>query len=98
MVIFTYHNKGIEKTANNELYALYSSPNTIQVINSRRMRWAGHVARMRERSGSYRVLVGKCEGRKPHGRPRRRRDDKTETDIRKVERGGGKGMGWIGLA
>jgi len=49
---------------------LYSSLNIVQVINSRRMRWTGQVARMGERSGAYRVLVGKPEGKKPFGRPR----------------------------
>jgi hypothetical protein len=48
---------------NKELYALYSSPNIIPVIKSRRLRWAGHVARMGERRGAYRALVGKPEGR-----------------------------------
>ena len=54
---------------NEELYALYFSPN-IQVIKSRRLRWAGHVASMGESRGAYRALVGKLEGRKPLGRPR----------------------------
>ena len=55
-----------------ELNDLYSSPNIVRVIKSRRMRWAGHVARMDEERGVYRVLVGKPEGRRPLGRPRRR--------------------------
>ena len=58
--------------ANEELNDLYCSPNIVQVIKWRRMRWAGHVARMGEESGVYRVLVGKPEGRRPLGRPRRR--------------------------
>jgi hypothetical protein len=57
---------------NKALYALYSSPNIIRVTKSRRLRWAGHVARMREKKGAYRALVGKPEGRRPFGRPRRR--------------------------
>ena len=57
---------------NKELYALYSSPNIIRVIKSRRLRWEGHVARMGERRGAYRVLVEKPEGRRPLRRPRRR--------------------------
>jgi len=57
---------------NEELSDLYSSPNIVRVIKSRRMRWAGHVARMGEERGVYRVLVGKPEGRRPLGRPRRR--------------------------
>ena len=52
-----------------ELYALYSSPNITGVIKSRRLRWAGHVARMGEGRGAYRILVGKPEGRGPLGRP-----------------------------
>jgi hypothetical protein len=57
---------------NEELYALYSSPNIIRVIKSRRLKWARHVARMGEMRGAYMVLVGKPEGRRPLGRPRRR--------------------------
>jgi hypothetical protein len=60
---------------NKELYALYSSPNIIRVIKPRRLRWAGHVARIGERRGAYRALVGKPEGRRPLGRPRRRWED-----------------------
>ena len=55
-----------------ELNELYSSPNIVRVIKSRPMRWAGHVARMGEKRGVFRVLVGKHEGKKPLGRPRRR--------------------------
>jgi len=55
---------------NEELNDLYSSPNTVRVIKSRRMRWAGHVARMDEERGVYSVLVGKPEGKRPLGRPR----------------------------
>ena len=57
---------------NEELNDLYSSPNIVRVVKSRRMRWAGHVARMVEERGVYRVLVVKPEGRRPLGRPRRR--------------------------
>ena len=57
---------------NEELNGLYSSPNIVRVIKSRRMRWAEHVARMGEERGAYRVLVGKLEGKRPLGRPRRR--------------------------
>jgi hypothetical protein len=60
---------------NKELYAVYSSPNIIRVIKSRGLRWAGHVARMGERKGTYRTLVWKHEGRRPLGRPRRRWED-----------------------
>jgi len=57
---------------NEELNDLYSSPNIVRVIKSRRMRWAGHVARMGEERGVYRVFMGKLEGKRPLGRPRRR--------------------------
>jgi hypothetical protein len=80
---------------NKELYALYSSPNFIRVIKSRRLRWAGHVARMRERRGAYRALVGKPEGRRPLGRPRRRWEDNITMDLRE---GGWEGADWIDLA
>jgi hypothetical protein len=56
----------------NKLYDLYSSPNIIQVIKSRRVRWVGHVAHMGEGRGAYRILVGRPEGRRPLGRPRHR--------------------------
>ena len=57
---------------NEELNDLYCSPNIVRVIILRRMRWAGHVARMGEERGVYRVLVGKPEGKRPLGRPRHR--------------------------
>ena len=60
------------KLHNEELRDLYSLPNIVQVVKSRRMRWAGHVARMGEERGVHRVLVGKPEGKRPLGRPRRR--------------------------
>jgi len=79
---------------NEELNNLYSSPNIVRVIKSGRMRWAGHVARMGER-GVYRVLVGKPEGRRPLGRPRRRWADNIRTDLQEM---GCVYMDWIGLA
>jgi len=60
------------KLHNEELSELYTSPNIVRVIKSRRMRWVGHVACMGERRGVYRILVGKPEGKKPLGRPRRK--------------------------
>jgi hypothetical protein len=63
------------KLHNKELYARYSSPNIIRVIKSRRLRWAGHVARMGERRGAYRALVGNPEGRRTLRRPRCRWED-----------------------
>jgi hypothetical protein len=62
------------KLHNEELHNLYFSPNIIRMIKSRRMRWAGHVARMGETRNAYRRLVGKPEGKRPLGRPRRRWD------------------------
>ena len=59
------------KLHNEGLSDLYSSPNIIRVIKSRSMRWPGHVARMEEGSGVHKVLVGKPEGKRPFGRPRR---------------------------
>jgi hypothetical protein len=61
----------VEKSAKEELRDLYSPLSIIGMIKSRRMRWAGHVARMGEKRNSYRLLVGKPEGRRPLGRPRR---------------------------
>jgi len=69
------------KLHNEELNDLYSSPNIMRVIKRRRMRWAGHVARMGEERRLYRVLVGKPEGRRPLGRPRRRWVDNIGMDL-----------------
>jgi len=80
---------------NEELNDLYSSPNIVWVITSRRMRWAGHVARMGEERGVYRVLLGKPEGKRPLGRPRRRWVDNIRTDLQEVRCGY---VDWIGLA
>jgi hypothetical protein len=60
------------KLHNEELHNLYSSLSIIRMIKSRRMRWAGHVARMGEKRNAYRILVGKPEEKRPLGRPRRR--------------------------
>ena len=69
---------------NEELNDLYSSPNIMRVIKSRRMRWAGHVARMGEERVVYRVFEGKPEGRRPLGRPRRRWADNIRMDLQEV--------------
>jgi hypothetical protein len=69
---------------NDELHSLYSSPNIVRVIKSRRMRWAGHMARMGEGRGAYRVLDGRHEGKRPLGRPRRRWEDNIKMDLRKI--------------
>jgi hypothetical protein len=63
---------GGRKLHNEELHKLYSSLSIIRIIKSRRMRWAGHVARMGEKRNVYRLLVGKLEGKRLIGRPRRR--------------------------
>jgi len=80
---------------NKELNDLYSSPNIVWVIKSRRMRWVGHVARMGEERGVYRILVGKTEGKRPLGRPRRRWLCNIRMDLLEVGCGY---MDWIGLA
>ena len=66
---------------NEELNDLYSTPNIVRVIKPRRMRWAGHVARLGERRGVYTVLVGKPGGKRPLGRPRRRWEDNIKMDL-----------------
>ena len=74
---------------NEELNDLYSLPNIEWVVKSRRIRWAGHVARMGEDRGAHRVLVGKPEGKRPLGRPRHRWEDNIKMDLQEV--GGGRG-------
>jgi hypothetical protein len=78
-----------------ELSDLYSLPTIVRVVKSRRMTWAGHVARMGEGRGVYRVLVGKPEGKRPLGRPRRRCEDNIKMDLQEVGRGCGD---WMELA
>ena len=72
---------------NEELNDLYCSPNIVRVLKSRRMRWAGHVARMDEERGVYRILVGKPDGKRPLGRPRRRWVDNIRMDLQEMECG-----------
>jgi hypothetical protein len=86
--------RGRRKLHNEELRILYSSPSIIRMIKGRRMRWAGHVARMEEKRNAYRILVGKPEGKRPLGRPRRRWVDNIKTDLREI---GWDGMDWIDL-
>jgi hypothetical protein len=76
------------KLHNEELNVLYASPNIVQVIKSRKIRWVGHVVRMGERRCVSRVLVGKPEGKRPLGRPRCRREDNIKMDLQKVGCGG----------
>jgi hypothetical protein len=78
---------------NKELHDLYSSPSIIRIIKARRMRWAGHVAQMREKRNAYRMLVGKPEGRRPLGRPRRRWVDNIRMDLVEVGWGDWSGSG-----
>ena len=75
------------KLHNEELNDLYCSPNIVRVIKSRIMIWAGHVARMEERRGLYRVLVGKPEGKRLHGRRRLRWEVNIKMGIMEVECG-----------
>jgi hypothetical protein len=75
------------KFHNEELNDLYSLPNIVRVVKSKRMRRAGHVARMGEGRGVHRVMVGKPKGRRPLGRPRRRWEDNIKRDLQDVEGG-----------
>jgi hypothetical protein len=83
------------KLHNEELNDLYSLPSIVRVVKSRRMRWAGHVARMGEDRGVHRVLVKKPEGKRPLGRSRLRWEDNIKIDLQEV--GGGRGD-WMELA
>jgi hypothetical protein len=83
------------KLHNDELHSLYSSPNIVTVIKSRRMRWAGHVARTGEGRGVYTVLVGRLEDRRQLGRPKRRWEDNIKLDLREI---GIYRTNWIQLA
>jgi hypothetical protein len=86
---------GWRKLHNEELHNVYCSPSIIRIIKPRRMRWAGHVARMGEKRNAYRMLVGKPEGKRPLERPRRRWEDNIRMDLREIGWGG---MDWIDLA
>jgi hypothetical protein len=79
----------------NDDHGLYSSPNIDRVIKSRRIRWAGHVARTENGRNVYRLLVGRLEGNRPLGRPRRRWKDNIKMDLREI---GIDGANWIRLA
>jgi hypothetical protein len=83
------------KLHNEEFHDLYSSPTIVWVVKSRRLRWVGNVAHMREGRVVYRVLVGKLEGKRPLGRPRRRWEDNIKAYLQEVGCGG---MEWIELA
>jgi hypothetical protein len=86
---------GWRKLHNEELHGLYSSPSAVRVIKARRMRWAGHVARMGEVKGAYNILVGRPEGRRPLGRPRRRWEDNIKMDLKEIRF---RDVDWIHLA
>jgi hypothetical protein len=83
------------KLHNEELHNLYSSPDIIRQVKSRRMWWMGHVAGMGEERKVYKILVGEPEGKRPLGRPRRRREDRIRMDLREIGLGG---VDWIRLS
>jgi hypothetical protein len=83
------------KLHNDELHSLYSSPNIVRVIKSRRMKWVVYVARMEEGRGVYRVLVGRPEGKRPVGKPRRRWEDNIKMDLREIRIDVRTGFGWF---
>jgi hypothetical protein len=85
---------GWRRIHNEELHDLYSSPNTVRVIKSRRMAWAGHAARMGERRGAYKILVGRPEGSRPFRRPRRRWEDNIKMD-QELGWGAWTGLSWL---
>jgi hypothetical protein len=87
--------RGWRKLHNEEFLHLYSSPSIIRIIKSRRMRWAGHVARMGEKRNAYRLLVGKPEGKRPPGRQRHRWVDNVKMYLLEI---GLSVVDWIGLA
>jgi hypothetical protein len=86
---------GWRKLHNEELHNLYSSPSIIRMIKSRRMRWAGHTARMGAKRNAYRILVGMPEGKRPLGRPKCRWVDNIKMDLREI---GWDDIDWIDLA
>jgi hypothetical protein len=81
--------RGWRKQHNEKLHNLYSSPSIIRMIKSRRMRWAGHIARMWVKRCAYKILVGKPAGKRPLGRPRCKWVDNTKMDLREI--------GWDGM-
>ena len=80
---------------NEELYSLYRSPNIVRVIKSRRLRWAGHVARMEVGRSAFKILTGKPTGKRPLGRPRRRWEDNIRMDLEEIDMNAGN---WVDSA
>jgi len=76
-------------------FAICTSPNAIGMIKTRRIGWTGHVARLGDRKGAYRVLVGRSDGKRPLRRPRRRWEDNIIMDLHPVGRGGMDWIGWL---
>jgi hypothetical protein len=85
----------LNKLHNYELHNVYFSPSIIIIIKSRKMKWAGHVVTVGEKRNAYRMLVGKPEGKRPLGTPRRRWMDNMKMDLSEI---GGSGLDWIELA
>jgi hypothetical protein len=83
------------KLHDDELRSLYFSPNIVRLIKAKRMRWAGYVALMGEDRSVYRVLVGRLEGKRPLGKPRRRWEDNIKMDLREKGIDGKTGFGWL---
>ena len=84
------------KLHNEKLNDLYYSPNIVRVIKSRRIKWAGYVASMGERRGIYRILVGRPEGKRPFGRPRRRWEDNIKSYLHRMcDVGVWVGLNWL---
>jgi hypothetical protein len=86
--------KGWRKLHNGELHILCSWPSIIRMIESREMRWSGHMAQMGEKRNGYRILVGKLEGKRPPGRQRCRWLDNIKIDLGEIDCGS---MGWVSL-
>jgi hypothetical protein len=87
--------EGWKKLHNQELHNLYYSPSIVRMIKSRKMRWAGHVARLEKKRTAYRIMVGKPEGKRLLGRPECRWEDNIRMDLGEIGWGG---MDWIDLA
>jgi hypothetical protein len=83
------------KLHNEELHGLYSWPSIVRVIKARRMRWAGNVARIGEMRGAYNILIGRPEGRRPLGRPRRRWEDNIKPDLWEIGFGDVDWINWV---